>query len=196
MAIVASDLVKSLTGAGSDGGVQSDPDASFGGYRSSTTVVDNTDNNLFDDVSGAEASAGDTEYRCIVIQNEHASLELQDAKVYLQDADIGGSNVLSFAVEVPETANLTNGDAQTIANESTVPSSINTTNHNGTGSGVSDWSTATSYATGVAVDLGGHDANLGVDELVFVWIRRVIAASASAASAVNFTVRIEGDTAA
>ena len=196
MAIVAGDLIKSLTGAASDGAAQADPDASFGGYRSATTITDDTDNNLFDDVSGAEASAGDTEYRCLVIQNKHAALELTDAKIYLQDADIGGTNVLSFAVEVPETANLTNGDAQTIANESTVPSSINTTNHNGVGSGVSDWSTATSYAAGVAVNLGGHDVNLGVDELVFVWVRRVIDAAASAASAVNFTVRIEGDTAA
>lgn len=196
MAIVAGDLVKSLTGAASNGGAQADPNASLGNYRSSTVITNNSDNNLFDDVSGSEASAGDTEYRCIAIQNKHASLELQGAKVYLAESDVGAGNVISFAVETPATANLTNGNAQTVANESTVPSSINTTNHNGVGSGVSDWSTATTFAAGVAVNLGGHDANLGVDELIFVWIRRVIGAGASAASAVNFTVRIEGDTAA
>ncbi len=196
MAIVASDLKKYLTGATSDGGAQADPDAALGDYRSSTEITDNSDNNLFDDVSGQEASDGDTEYRCICIKNEHATLELQNAKVYLSESDIGAGNTISFAVEVPATANLTDGDAQSVANESTVPSSINTTNHNGTGSGISDWSTATSYATGVAVSLGAHDANLGVNEIIFVWIRRVIGSSAPAASGVNFTIRIEGDTAA
>ncbi len=39
-------------------------------------------------------------------------------------------------------------------------------------------------------------ADMGVGEIVFVWIKRVIGAGASAASAVNFTIRIEGDTAA
>ena len=195
MAIVAGDLVKSLTGASSDGGSQTDPNAALGAYRSSTTITDNTDNNLFDDVSGAEASAGDTEYRCIAIQNKHASLELQNAKIYMQDSDIGGTNVLSFAVETPATANLTNGNAQTVADESTAPT-VNTTDHNGTGSGISNWSTGTTYTGGVAVNIGAHDANLGVDEIIFVWIKREIASSATAASAVNFTIRLEGDTAA
>lgn len=196
MAIVAGDLDKYLTGASSDGGVQAAPNAALGNYRSSTEVTNDADNNLFDDVSGAESSAGDTEYRCICIKNNHGSLELQNAKIYMQDSNIGAGNTLSFAVETPATANLTNGNAQTIANESTVPTSINTTNHNGVGSGVSDWSTATTYSGGVAVNIGGHDVNLGVSEQIFVWIRRVIGVAAAAASAVNFTIRIEGDTAA
>ncbi len=195
MAITASDLKKYLTGATSDGGAQSDPDSALGNYRSSTEVTDDSDNNLFDDVSGAEASAGDTEYRCICIKNTHGSLELQNAKVYLQESDVGTGNSVSFAVETPATANLTDGNAQTIANESTAPS-VNTTGHNGTGSGISDWSTATDYAGGVGVDQGDHDANLGVGEIIFVWIKRVIGVGASAASAVDFTIRIEGDTAA
>lgn len=196
MAIVAGDLDKYLTGAGSDGGVQADPDASLGSYRSSTEITDSADNNLFDDVSGAESTAGDTEYRCICIKNNHGSLELQTAKVFLQEAVVGAGNSIEFAVETPETANLTNGDAQSIVNESTVPTSINTTDHNGVGSGVSAWSTASDYAGGVAVNLGAHDANLGVGEQIFVWIKRIIGVGAAAAAAVDFNIRIEGDTAA
>jgi len=196
MAIVAGDLDKYLTGAGSDGGAQADPDASLGGYRSSTEITDDSDNNLFDDVSGAEAAAGDVEYRCICIKNAHGSLELQNAKVFLQEADVGAGNSIAFAVETPESTHLTDGDAQTVANESTVPASIDTTDHNGAGSGVSDWSTGSDYAGGVAINLGGHDVNLGVGEIIFVWIRRTIGVAAAAAAAVNFTVRIEGDTAA
>lgn len=195
MAIVAGDLDKYLTGAVSDGGAQADPDASLGGYRSSTEITDSSDNNLFDDVSGAEASAGDTEYRCICIKNAHGSLELQNAKVYLQEAVVGSGNSIEFAVETPETANLTDGDAQTVVNESTAPT-VNTTDHNGTGSGISNWSTASDYAGGVPVSQGAHDGNLGVGELIFVWIKRIIGVGASAASAVDFTIRIEGDTAA
>lgn len=195
MAIVAGDLKKYLTGASSNGGTQTDPNAALGNYRSATEITDNTDNNLFDDVSGAEAAAGDTEYRCFCIQNTHASLELQTAKVYLSDSNVGAGNTVSFAVETPATANLTNGNAQTVANESTAPT-VNTSNHNGTGSGISDWSTATTYAGGVPVVQGAHDANLGVSEIVFVWVKRVIGAGASAAAAVDFGIRIEGDTAA
>jgi len=196
MAIEEYHLVKSLTGAASDGGAQSDPNSSLGGYRSSTVITTNVDNNLFDDVSGAEAASGDTEYRCIAFQNKHASLELTNARVYLAESDIGSGNAISFAVEVPATANLTDGDAQgPVANESTAPT-VNTTDHNGTGSGISDWSTASDYAGGVPVSQGAHDANLGVDEVIFVWIKRVIGASAPAESGVNFTIRLEGDTAA
>lgn len=196
MAITEGDLDRYLTGAGSNGGAQSDPNASLGGYRSSTEITDDTDNNIFDDVSGAEAASGDTEYRCICFINAHGSLELQNAKVFLSDSNIGAGNAISFAVEVPATAGLTNGAAQTIADESTAPTTINDTDHNGEGSGVSDWSTATSYATGVAVNIGDHDANLGVGEIIFVWLRRVIGEAAPAASGVNFTVVLQGDTAA
>lgn len=195
MPIVADDLKKYLTGATTDGGTQTDPNASLGNYRSSTLIVNNSDNNLFDDVQGVEAQTGDTEYRCICIRNEHSSLELQNARVYLADADIGEGNSISFAVEVPATGSETDGNAQTIANDHTAPI-VNTTDHNGSGSGVSDWSIATDYANGVPVSQGSHDANLGVGEIVFVWIKRTIGAGASADSGVDFTIRIEGDTAA
>jgi len=195
MSIQPSDIKKYLTGATSDGGSQSDPDSSLGNYRSSTEIVNNNDNNLFDDVSGAESQAGNIEYRCICFKNTHSSLELQNAKVYLSDVDVGSGNSIAFAVETPATGSETDGNAQSIANESTAPQ-VNTTNHNGSGSGVSDWSTATSYNDGVPVSQGSHDANLGVGEIVFVWIRRTIQAGASAKSGATFKVKIEGDTAA
>lgn len=195
MAISSSDLIKYLTGATSNGGTQTDPNASLGDYRSSTSITDASDNNLFDDVSGSEAESGDTEYRCLCIKNEHGSLELQSAKVYLSESDIGTGNSVEFAVEVPASGSETDGNAQSVADESTAPS-VNTTDHNGSGSGVSDWSTGTSYSGGVPVNQGGHDSNIGVSEIIFVWIKRVIGSGASAASAVDFTVRVEGDSAA
>ncbi len=59
MAIVSTDLLFYHSG----GAGNSDPDASLGGIISTTQITDASDNNLFDDVTGDEASSGDTEYR-------------------------------------------------------------------------------------------------------------------------------------
>ena len=99
MAIVSTDLVKSLTGATADGGIQTDPDASLGNYRSSTTITDAVDNNLFDDVSGPEAAAGHTDYRCLVFQNKNATLALTDAKIFFSVDDANADTTYSLAVE-------------------------------------------------------------------------------------------------
>lgn len=193
MAITASDILIYLTGATVDGGVQASPDASLGNYRSSTLLGSGVDNNLFDDVTGSEAASGDTEYRCYCIKQNHATQTLSDVKIWIEIPVNDADATISFAVETPQTANLTNGNAQTIADESTAPV-VNMTNHNGIGSGISNWSTATTKATGVGVNQGAHDANLDPGEIVFVWVRRVYAAGAGIATGVSVSLRIEGDT--
>jgi len=186
MAIINTDLDWYLTGASSDGGAQADPDAAFGHYRSSTEITSGSDNNILDDTSGAEATAGDTEYRCICVKNAHGSLALTSAKV-LMVATGNAESVISYAVEVP-TGSDSAGYAQTIANESTSPT-VNSGN-------CSDWSTATTYATGVAVNIGAHDTELSSGEILFIWIRRVVSAGASAAAAITASWTVQGDTAA
>lgn len=190
MAIVAGDLKKYLTGAASDGGTQTNPNSALGNYRSSTEITDNTDNNLFDDVSGAEASAGDTEYRCLCFKNTHGSLSLQNAKIWVSTNEANASTAIEIAVEVP-TSNASTGYAQTIGTESTAPT-VNSGN-------VSNWyasSTLNSYTNGIAININGHSADLAAGNILFVWIKRVISASATAASGINFTIRLQGDTAA
>jgi hypothetical protein len=61
MSVTANDIKYYLTGAGSDGATQVDPNAALGSYRSSSEVVSATLDNLFDDVSSSEASSGDSE---------------------------------------------------------------------------------------------------------------------------------------
>jgi hypothetical protein len=61
MPIAASDIQYRLSG----GAANAVPDSSLGGAKSSVQIVDNTDNNLFDDVSGAEHTAGRVEYRAV-----------------------------------------------------------------------------------------------------------------------------------
>ena len=194
MSVTANDIKFYLTGAGSDGGSQASPNAALGSYRSSTEVVTATLDNLFDDVSSSEATTGSTEYRCFCIKNT-ASETLYNIKIWIySETDPNSDQVIYFAVEVPETANLTNGDAQSIVNETTAPTSINTTNFNGTGSGISNWSTAAIKANGLSTAYGAHDDDLDAGEICFIWIKRVIDAGSQAQSNMAFTIRIEGDT--
>lgn len=192
MSVLSSDIKFYLTGAGSDGGTQADPNLSLGGYRSSTEIVSAQINNLFDNISSQEANDGSTEYRCICVKN--TSLEtLYNVVAWLYaENDPDSIQQFAYAIEVPQTADLTDGDAQTIVNETTAPD-VNTTNHNGTGSGISNWSTGVTKLTGLTPEQGAHDDDLDQSEIMFLWIRRVILAGAPARTGLSGTIRVEGD---
>lgn len=181
MAIQQSDLLYKYTGAGSHDAAQTDPNASLGNYRASSQITSGSDNNVFDDVSGAEASSGDTEYRAIAFHNNHGSLALTSCKVWISVDTGNGEDDISFDVEAPS-ASETTGAIQTIANESTAPT------------GLGGWSDATSKATGKDCPLTSNEVGNG--EWFGIWLRRIISASASAAAAEAVTIRVEGDTAA
>jgi hypothetical protein len=180
MAIQQSDLLFFYTGAASHEAAQTDPDASLGDYISSSGITSGADNNVFDDVSGGEASTGDTEYRAIGFHNNHGSLALTSCKVWIQTDTGNGEDDISFDVEAP--SNETNGFIQTIADESTAPT------------GLGGWSDATSKATGKDCPLTSNE--VGAGEWFGIWLRRIISAAASAAAAESVTIRVEGDTAA
>lgn len=179
MAIADTDLLYKYTGASSHDAAQTDPDASLGNYRASSQITSGADNNVFDDVSGDEASAGDTEYRAIAFHNAHGSLTLSNIKAWISVDTGNGEDDISFDVEAPS-ASETTGAIQTIANESTAPT------------GLGGWSDATSKATGKAAPGSGGD--LAAGDWFGIWLRRVISASASAAAAEAVTIRVEGDT--
>jgi len=82
MPIVVADLIYYLTKstASADGEAGGN---GLGGYRSSDAITTNTDNNLFDDITGAESASGDAEYRAMMIKNTHASLTLGSPKVWM-----------------------------------------------------------------------------------------------------------------
>lgn len=169
MPISASDLIERLSGGASN----SDPNAALGGAKSSTAVTDNTTHNLWDVVSSAESSAGDTEYRCIYLHNAHASLTLQNAKVWIS------TNTASSSTEIQIGAGTSaiNGTEQTIANENTAPTSVT-------------FSLAASE--GAAVSLG----NIPNGQHKAIWIRRVVTAGAAAANDDSYVLTYAGDTAA
>jgi hypothetical protein len=168
MPIAASDIAYRLSG----GAGNTDPNASLGGAKSTTAIVDNTKNNLFDDVSGAEHTAGRVEYRAFYVHNGHGSLTLTSALVWIQSDTSGADSDLSIAVGTAAV----NGTEQTIANETTAPTGVT-------------WSdAAVSRATGLALgDLpaGQHKA---------VWLRRTITAGSTPQAADTAQIQAGGDT--
>lgn len=161
MPIASTDIDYKLSG----GAANSDPALSLGGAKSSVDVTTLT---LFDDVSSAEASAGDTEYRCIYVQNSHATLTLQTAKIFIQANTTGSRISIALAGEG------VNGTAETVANENTAP--VGET-----------FSQPADYASGLSL------GNLAPGDYFPVWVKRVIPASAAAATD-TYTLRVQGET--
>ena len=161
MAIISTDIQYRLSGGASNAVTAS----SLGGVKSSVAA-----SNYIDDVSSAEASAGDTEYRCVYVHNNHGTLSLIGAKVFIQTNT--PSSDTDVAIGLGSSA--INGTEQTVANESTAPTGVS-------------FSAPTTFAGGLAIgDLaaGAHKA---------VWVRRTVNAGA-AAYADSFTLRVQGDT--
>ena len=168
MPIISTDLQFRLSG----GGANADPDASLGGAISSTALVDASLHNLFDQVASDEASAGDVEYRCIYVRNGHATLALQNAKVYLS-ADAQNANVtMAFALGT----SAINGTEQTVADEDTAPTGVT-------------WEEAAGEENAQVI------GNLPAGQHKAVWIRRTVTAGAPADDLDSATLVLAGDTA-
>lgn len=162
MPIISTDIQYRLSG----GSANSDPDLSIGGVKSSVS----SPADLFDDVSGAESAAGDIEYRCLYVHNNHGSLALQNAVLWIQ------TNTTANRMAVGAGAAAINATETAVANESTAPAGVTFTQ-------------PTSKGTGIAlgtIPAGQHKA---------IWVRRSVAAAAPAAND-TYTLRVEGDTAA
>ncbi len=153
----------------SGGAGNSDPNASLGGACSST-VVSETLNGLFDDVSGAESEAGDVEYRCVYYKNETGNT-LENVHAYIPTQPSGDD---SFKIGKDLAGK--NGTADTVANESTAPDPAVT------------FATAADYANGI--DLG----DLADDDEHAVWIERTVPSAASAGTS-SWTIRARGEVA-
>ena len=102
MPIESTDLKYYLTGAASDGAAQSDPNASFGNFRSSSEIASGLPNNLWDDVQVTEAQSGDTEYRAIMFKNLHATITLQDIKVWITEETLAQDQIDIALEAIPE----------------------------------------------------------------------------------------------
>lgn len=108
---MAATLQFRLTG----GAANSDPDLSLGGVSSSTQVSATALNNIFDDVSAAEALSGDTEYRAIDVYNA-GDATASGVEICMSTITSSTDSDLAFGLEATPT-----GSTTSIANESTAP---------------------------------------------------------------------------
>ena len=180
MAILTTDLLWKLsvtTGSAGDSTAQGTVDNSLGKYISTTQITDASLHNLFDKVTGAENTAGDVEYRCVFVHNNHGSLTLENPVVWLSDTITGGAAVAIGLDPAGVTAKgSASAQAAEIADESTAPVGVT-------------FSSPTSKATGLSL------ANIPAGSVAAVWVRRTAADSAALAID-GATLKLEGDTAA
>lgn len=166
---MAATLVWRLTGGASN----SDPNASLGGIMSSNALSETALNNLFDDVSAAEAVAGDIEYRAVDLYNSgdetatsvtawfHSQTSSPDTAAAMgKDASSGDPHAAA-------------ADLETIANESTAPSSPTVT-----------FTEATEGAPLYITDIPAGQA-------CRVWIRRTVSSGAGNTSNDTMTLRAQ-----
>lgn len=169
-AIVTAELKWMYTGGASN----SDADASLGGAVSSVEITTASDNNLFDDVSGDEASPGDTEYRCLALKNTNASITLQNSKLWFTSNTTSADDTLNMALA----ATGLNAVPESLANESTAPT------------GGESFSAPASKAAGLSV------GNVPASQYYPIFLQRIVSAAASAVNGNSAILKWEGDTTA
>jgi hypothetical protein len=158
----------------SGGAGNTDPNAALGGARSSTAVPAGL-NNLFDDVTGDEAAAGDIEYRCVYFRNEDADSDglMAPLKFWIDGLTSAAGDEIDIGIDPIGK----NGVATTIANENTAPAGV-------------AFSRPTSKGAGLDLPSPPYLQN----DQVAVWIRRTVSAGAASDANDVASIRVEGDT--
>lgn len=170
MTILESELHFRLSG----GSGNASPAASLGGVMStSTDIVDNTAENLFDHTSGPEATAGRVEYRAFYVFNDNDTLVYQGAKIWI-DSETSHTNAnLQMALDLAG-VNAT-GDSVTLETDAPDPA-LTFVEANGEGN---------------ALTLGNIPAN----GRYMVWVKRTITAGVLAKNNYSTVFKIKGSSA-
>jgi len=174
MTITSAQLLFCLSG----GAANSAPSASLGGTRSATTLSDATLNNLFDDVSAAEASSGDSEYRGIFLYLSTTET-LSSPRVWVSASSTAAGDEIYIATDSGGMQISTNMTMTSVSNESTAPT------------GMGSW---TGYGT--TISLSGSMAPTGsVGAGYGLWIYRSVSVGASSYANNSATIAWDGETA-
>ena len=147
----------------SGGASNASPVASLGGVKSSQAAS----SALFDSVSGAEAAAGDVEYRCIYVHNDSAS-PMTNAVLWLTANTPSGSTTIELGLGT----SAINGTEQTVASEGAAPAGVT-------------FALCANKAAGLAlgtIPAGQHRA---------AWLRRTVTGGAPAAASDTASLRVE-----
>ena len=173
MSVISSDIKIYLSwGAGN-----TDPNASLGWVISSTEVVDNTLNNLFDNVSWVEHTAWDINYRCIYIKNTNATDTAYNSRIFIDSNTIAVDDTINIGKDL---AGVGDGSstwvADTIADEHTDPDPAVT------------FTTAVDYVNAILL------TDIPAGSCHAVWIKRIVSAGTTAQSNNEATLKVSVDT--
>ncbi len=185
MGLLASDIKWKLSTKNGTAGNQngSTPAESLGKYISTTEIANAELNNLFDSVTGEENAASDVEYRCLFIHNNHATLDLQNVRIWLSAQGSGGAGILIASTDIGLPNDFTKpvgqagAQSEEIADESTSP-------------GSPAFGGPTTKGIGLQVN---SPSTLEAGYCIGIWLKRTATDSAAKMND-SVTIKIEGDT--
>jgi len=158
--IQATDLVFYLSGDGT-------PAGSIGGAITATAVGSAIDN-IFDPILLSDTVSGKTICRCIYLKNNHATLNLIDAEMWIHSEPASAKTTIEFARGA---ANF-NGIEDARSNEEDIPAVA--------------WSTASN--AGAPLALG----TLPAGQHIGIWLKRIVESGTQDPYADSVTLRVSG----
>jgi hypothetical protein len=153
---------------------------SLGGTISTATIPDATANNVFDDVTGDESAAGDTEYRGIAVKDTSSSCTMINPKVWIAGYVRASSGADTIKI-ARSTFPLNSNTMGICTNESTAPSET----------GLS-WIVEGSPSS--TIDFSPGTLNTG--NWFGLWLMRTVPPGASAFSNRSVTIQVQCETTA
>lgn len=179
MPIVTADLEWRLTvntGPG-DSTAQPDPDDSIGGFMSTTAIVDATEENLFANLTGDQNAASEVHYRGVMVLNDHLTLALENAVVWISAEVAGGADAaIAVAAEGVVDRDSASTQIERITDQEDTPATVT-------------FSAPTTKGTGLSL------GTIPAQDAAGLWVRRT-ATDSAAQDNDGVTLTVEGDTAA
>ena len=173
MAIISSDIEWRLSGGSANVQIGN----STGGAMSTDAgglIPTDTLNNLFESVSGPDATTGKTHYKCIYIKNAHATITFIDPKIFISQLTLSTADEIDIGLD---TAAPPGTNTTLTSNGLTDPGSIT-------------WVRPTSATHTDVLAPGNMDAG----EQVAIWIRRTVQAGAGSYPSNTAELTVSGET--
>jgi hypothetical protein len=145
----------------------------LGGAITGTEITDATVGNLFDNVSGAEARDGDTEYTAFYAKNTHATLTWQAVKHWIGSNTTSADDTLNIGLDLAGV--ISSGAGDDIPDQSTPPSPAVT------------FVAAVNEAAALSI------GDMAPGTYILIWAKRIVSSGAAAIAANAATLNFTGD---
>ena len=166
MSIITANFTTRLSG----GAANAVGNASLGGVKSANAASATVDQ-LFDQVTAAQALTGLVEYRCVYLHNASGADTMQNAVIFISANTPLAGTTLDIGVG---TAAI-NGTEQTVATEATAPTGVT-------------FSAPSTAGTGLAL------GSIPFGQHIAIWLRRTVTAGSGSSANDTFTLGYQCDT--